>query len=70
MIDSAIERLLVVSYAVFHIPRILDALVRAADRGVSTKVIIESPDRIAGQSAYNTLAALRSTVASRCAVYL
>ncbi len=70
VIDSATERLLVVSYAVFHIPRILDALVRVADRGVSTKVIIESPDRIAGQSAYNTLAALGSTVASRCAVYL
>src|SRR5271157_1526736 len=70
VIDSATERLLVVSYSVFHIPRILDALVRAADRGVSTKVIIESPNRIAGQSAYSTLAALGSTVASRCAVYL
>ncbi len=70
VIDSATERLLVVSYAVFHIPRILDALVRAADRGVSTKVIIESPNRIAGQSVYSTLAALGSTVASRCAVYL
>ncbi|HKM53806.1 MAG TPA: phospholipase D-like domain-containing protein, partial [Isosphaeraceae bacterium] len=30
----------------------------------------ESPNRIAGQSAYSTLAALGSTVASRCAVYL
>ncbi len=70
VIDSATERLLVVSYAVFYIPRILDALVRAADRGVSTKVIIESPNRIAGQRTYSTLAALGSTVASRCAVYL
>jgi phosphatidylserine/phosphatidylglycerophosphate/cardiolipin synthase-like enzyme len=70
VIDSATERLLVVSYAVFHIPRIVDALVRAADRGVSTRVVIESPDRITGENAYNTLAALGSTVASRCAVFL
>ena len=49
VIDSATDRLLVVSYAVFHIPRIVAALVRAADRGISIKVIIESPDRIVGE---------------------
>jgi phosphatidylserine/phosphatidylglycerophosphate/cardiolipin synthase-like enzyme len=45
-------------------------LVRAADRGVAIKVIVESPDRIEGQHAYSTLAALGPTIASRCAVYL
>src|SRR3954447_13717069 len=35
VIHTAAERLLVVSYAVFNIPRICDALVRAADRGVA-----------------------------------
>jgi hypothetical protein len=35
VIDSASTRILVVSYAVYNIPRIGDALVRAADRGVT-----------------------------------
>jgi phosphatidylserine/phosphatidylglycerophosphate/cardiolipin synthase-like enzyme len=51
VIDSAADRLLVVSYAVYNIPRVRDALVRAADRGVSLSIIIESPDRQAGRDA-------------------
>jgi phosphatidylserine/phosphatidylglycerophosphate/cardiolipin synthase-like enzyme len=70
VIESATGRLLVVSYAVYNIPRICDALVRAADRGVATKIIVESPDRIEGQNAYCTLTALGQSVANRCAVYL
>jgi phosphatidylserine/phosphatidylglycerophosphate/cardiolipin synthase-like enzyme len=70
VINLTTEQLLVVSYAVFQIPQIADALVRAADRGVSIRLVVESPDRIEGRSAYNTLAALGPTVASRCAVYL
>lgn len=70
VIDSASQRLLVVSYAVFNVPRICEALVRAADRGVAIHVVVESPDRIEGQRAYSTLAALGPTVAGRCGVYL
>ena len=70
VIDSASERLLVVSYAVFNVPRIREALIRAADRGVAIHVVVESPDRIAGRNAYSTLAALGPTVAGRCGVYL
>ena len=70
VIDSASQRLLVVSYAVFNIPRICEALVRAADRGVAINVVVESPDRIEGQKAYSTLAALGPTVAGRCGVYV
>ncbi len=70
LIDSASERLLVVSYAVFNVPRIGEALVRAADRGVAIRLIVESPDRIEGRKAYSTLAALGPTVAGRCGVYL
>ncbi len=70
VIESATERLLVVSYAVYHIPRVCDTLVRAADRGVAIKIIVESPDRIEGEHAYCTLAALGPSVASRCGVYL
>src|SRR5262249_13952257 len=70
VIDSAIKRLLVVSYAVFEIPRIGEALIRAVDRGVSIRLIVESPDLIVVRSAFDTLAAVGPTVASRCAVYL
>jgi phosphatidylserine/phosphatidylglycerophosphate/cardiolipin synthase-like enzyme len=37
---------------------------------VAIKIIVESPDRIEGQHAYSTLAALGRSVASRCGVYL
>jgi phosphatidylserine/phosphatidylglycerophosphate/cardiolipin synthase-like enzyme len=70
VIDSANERLLVVSYAVFNIPRICEALIRAADRCVAITIVVESPDRNEGRKAYNTLAALGPAVASRCDVYL
>jgi phosphatidylserine/phosphatidylglycerophosphate/cardiolipin synthase-like enzyme len=70
VIDSATARLLVVSYAVFNIPRICDSLLRAADRDVAISVIVESSDRIAGQNAYSTLAALGPAVAGRSSVYL
>jgi phosphatidylserine/phosphatidylglycerophosphate/cardiolipin synthase-like enzyme len=70
VIESATERLLVVSYAVYRIPRVCEALVRAAERGVAIQIVVESPDRIEGQHAYSTLAALGPSVASRCGVYL
>jgi phosphatidylserine/phosphatidylglycerophosphate/cardiolipin synthase-like enzyme len=70
VIDSATRRATVVSYAVYHIPRICEALVRAADRGVSINVIIETPDRLEGQNTYDTLKALGPSVAARCAVFL
>jgi phosphatidylserine/phosphatidylglycerophosphate/cardiolipin synthase-like enzyme len=70
VIESATGRLLVVSYAVYHIPRVCAALVRAADRGVAINIVVESPDRIEGQNTYSTLAALGPSVASRCRVYL
>jgi phosphatidylserine/phosphatidylglycerophosphate/cardiolipin synthase-like enzyme len=69
VIDSATSRLLVVSYAVYNIPRVRDALVQAADRGVTLSIVVESPDRQAGRDAYDTLRALGPAVASRSRVY-
>lgn len=70
LLDSAAERILIVSYAVYNIPRIGEALIRSADRGIATTLIIETPDRIVGEHAYNTLKALGESVAARCNVYL
>jgi phosphatidylserine/phosphatidylglycerophosphate/cardiolipin synthase-like enzyme len=70
VIDSARHRTTVVSYAVYHIPRICEALFRAANRGVCINVIIETPDRLEGQNTYDTLKALGPSIAARCGVFL
>jgi phosphatidylserine/phosphatidylglycerophosphate/cardiolipin synthase-like enzyme len=70
VIDAACQRLLVVSYAVYYIPHICEALVRAAERGVHITLVIETPDRLTGQHAYDTLKALGPAVATRCSVFL
>ncbi|HET6247635.1 MAG TPA: hypothetical protein VFE47_08065 [Tepidisphaeraceae bacterium] len=45
-------------YAVYQIPNVREALVTAARRGVHINVIVETPDRLEGQSEYSTLKAL------------
>jgi phosphatidylserine/phosphatidylglycerophosphate/cardiolipin synthase-like enzyme len=69
VINSATRRLTVVSYAVYRIPRICDALVRAAHRGVRINVVVETPNKIEGQTEYNTIQALGDSVASVSTVY-
>jgi phosphatidylserine/phosphatidylglycerophosphate/cardiolipin synthase-like enzyme len=69
VLDSAKERITLVSYAVYRIPNISDSLVRAARRGVRIKVIVETPDRLAGENEYSTLQALGADVASCSIVY-
>jgi phosphatidylserine/phosphatidylglycerophosphate/cardiolipin synthase-like enzyme len=69
VIDAARQRLTLVSYAVYKIPRICNALVRAADRGVALRIIIETPDRHESENAYDTLRALGDAVAIRSTVY-
>jgi phosphatidylserine/phosphatidylglycerophosphate/cardiolipin synthase-like enzyme len=69
VIDSAAQRVLVVSYAVYNIPRICEALVRAADRGAAITVVVETPDRLEGQNTYDTLRALGPAAAARSSVY-
>lgn len=69
VLDSAQKRITLVSYAVYRIPYIREALVNAARRGVVITVIVETPDRIEGQSEYNTLSALGGDVASCAAVF-
>lgn len=69
VVNSATKRLTVVSYAVYRIPRIRDALVAAANRGVCICLIVETPNRIEGQGEYDCLLALGDSVASACSVY-
>ena len=69
VVNSAQSRLTVVSYAVYQIPRICNALIAAANRGVVIRLIVETPNRIEGQGEYDCLLALGPRVASACSVY-
>jgi phosphatidylserine/phosphatidylglycerophosphate/cardiolipin synthase-like enzyme len=69
VLHSAQQRLTVVSYAVYRIPRIRDALLAAANRGVNIRLIVETPNRIEGQTEYDCLLALGDNVASTASVY-
>jgi phosphatidylserine/phosphatidylglycerophosphate/cardiolipin synthase-like enzyme len=48
VVNSATRRLTIVSYAVYRIPRIREALIAAAKRGVGIQLIVETPNRIEG----------------------
>lgn len=69
VLESAKTRIKLVSFAVYRIPNIGMALVRAVKRGVRLTVIIETPDKIAGQSEYSTIQALGQEVAACSTVY-
>lgn len=68
-LESAREQITLVSYAVYKIPNVREALVKAAQRGVRLTVVIETPDRIEGQNEYSTLQALGDAVANCARVY-
>jgi cardiolipin synthase A/B len=70
VLNSARSRLLLVSYAVYSIPNIQEAVVRAARRGVKITVVVETPDRLEGHGTYSTLQALGEDVAGCSTVYL
>lgn len=69
VLDSAQRRLTLVSYAVYRIPHVGDALVQAARRGVAVNVIIETPDKIEGEGEYSTLRALGEDVAASATIF-
>ena len=69
VLNSAQSRILLVSYAVYAIPNIQDAVVRAAKRGVRITVIVETPNKLAVQNEYSNLQALGEDVAKCSTVY-
>ncbi len=69
VLNSAQSRILLVSYAVYSIPNIQDAVVRAAKRGVTITVIVETPNKLDVQNEYSNLKALGEDVAKCSAVY-
>jgi len=69
LLDAAKSRITLVSFAVYRIPNIGKALVRAAKRGVRLTVIVETPDKIEGVGEYSTIRALGQEVAACSTVY-
>jgi phosphatidylserine/phosphatidylglycerophosphate/cardiolipin synthase-like enzyme len=69
VLDAAQKRITLVSFAVYRIPNVGKALVRAAKRGVRIAVIVETPDKIEGQGEYSTIQALGQEVAACSTVY-
>jgi len=70
LIDGAQETLHVVSFAVYRIEAIAQALVRAASRGVTISLYLETPDASEGRIAYNTLAAFGAEVRQSAGIYV
>jgi len=69
VLDAAKNRITLVSFAVYKIPNVGNALVRAAKRGVRLSVIVETPDKIEGEGEYSTIKALGKEVAACSTVY-
>lgn len=68
-LDAAKDRITLVSFAVYRIPNISKALVRAAKRGVRLTVILETPDKIEGEGEYSTIKAMGQEVVACSTVY-
>lgn len=69
VLEMAKSHITLVSFAVYRIPNVGKALVRAAERGVRLNVVIETPDKIEGQNEYCTIQALGNQVAACSTVY-
>ena len=57
LINTAQERIVIVSFAVYKARSVLSALEKAAVRGVKIKIILESPDESEGKIAYDAIRA-------------
>jgi phosphatidylserine/phosphatidylglycerophosphate/cardiolipin synthase-like enzyme len=70
VINSAHHELLVVSFAVYNIPTVAEALVRAATRGVVIRICVEAPEPSGQRMAYDTIRALGTAVAAATSIYI
>jgi len=69
LVRAADKRLVVVSYAVYSVPVIADALVQAARGGVEVAVVLESAEESGGNVSYEMTAALGGKVAEHVTFY-
>ncbi len=70
VIDRAERQLLVVSFAVYRAGSIVDALLRAAGRGVDITICLETPEASDGHMSGDTLRALGRELRQRARLYI
>jgi phosphatidylserine/phosphatidylglycerophosphate/cardiolipin synthase-like enzyme len=70
LINEASARLTIVTFALYRIPLIAEALVAAARRGVSIRLVAESAEESGGKIAHDGIASLGPEVSQRVAVYI
>jgi phosphatidylserine/phosphatidylglycerophosphate/cardiolipin synthase-like enzyme len=69
LVRSAEERLIVVSFAVYKVPELAEALVNACVRGVRVAIVLESFSESAGKVNFDMAAALGTEVARHATLY-
>jgi phosphatidylserine/phosphatidylglycerophosphate/cardiolipin synthase-like enzyme len=69
LVKAAERRLIVVSFAVYKVPAVAEALIAAASRGVSVAVVLESEAESGGKVNYEMAEALGSEVAEHATIY-
>ncbi len=70
LIQESKSTLTIVSFAVYKVGAISEALVEAARRGVQVKVCLETPDASEGKVAYNTIRAMGPDVGRHAKFYI
>ena len=70
VINAAQQTLTIVTFAAYKVPAVAEALVRAAQRHVRIRIIIESAQASEGKIAYEAIDALGPDVGTMAAVYV
>jgi phosphatidylserine/phosphatidylglycerophosphate/cardiolipin synthase-like enzyme len=69
LIAGALERLIVVSFAVYKVPEVAAALISCAERGCDVAIVLESEAESRGKVSYEMSQALGSAVANHATLY-
>lgn len=70
LIRDAQQDLLIVSFAIYNIPEIVQALIAALDRGVNLRIIAETPEASDGKISFGLTTAFGSEVLRRSQLYV
>ena len=70
LIDEAKKSVHIVSFAVYKAENIAEALVTAAERGVSISIYLETPDASEGKMSFDTVKALGPAIRARARLYM
>jgi len=70
VINAAKDELWVVSFASYKVPKLTEALLSAAQRGVRIQLILESKEESEGKVTFSALKGLGREIADRAAVYV